>query len=100
MEDAVAGYFQEVTEARHMLGCRYHDIKTGRVKPVDGGAFFESLRQGEDELLKNRCCEINTGQGFILRPGAAQDIPDIREFVLEDNPLTARRPDSSGRVVR
>jgi hypothetical protein len=33
----------------------------------DGEAFFESLRQREDELLKNRSCEINAGQGFILR---------------------------------
>jgi len=37
-----------------MLDGRYDDIKSGRVKPVDGEAFFESLRQREDELLKNR----------------------------------------------
>jgi predicted DNA-binding protein len=54
MEDAMAGYLQEVTEVRHMLDSRYDDIKSGRVKPVDGEAFFESLRQREDELLKNR----------------------------------------------
>ena len=47
-------HLQEVTEVRHMLGNRYDDIKSGRVKPVDGEAFFESLRQREDELLKNR----------------------------------------------
>jgi len=39
----MALYFQEVTEARPMLGSRCDDIKTGRVKPVDGEAFFESL---------------------------------------------------------
>ena len=54
MEDAMAGYLQEVSEVRHMLDSRYDDIKSGRVKPVDGEAFFESLRQREDELLKNR----------------------------------------------
>ena len=96
----MAGYLQEVTEVRHMLGSRCDDIKSGPMKPVDGEAFFESLRQPEDELLKNRSSEMNTEQGFILRPGAAQDITDIWEFVLEHNPLTARRPDSSGRVVR
>jgi hypothetical protein len=37
-----------------MLDSRYDDIKSGRVMPVDGEAFFESLRQREDELLKNR----------------------------------------------
>jgi len=54
MEDAMAGYLQEVTEVRQMLDSRYDDIKRGRVKPVEGEVFFESLRQREDELLKNR----------------------------------------------
>jgi len=33
---------------------------------------------------------MNTEQGFTLHPGAAQDITDIWEFILEDNPLAAR----------
>ena len=44
----------KVTEVRQMLDSRYDDIKSGRVKPVEGEVFFESLRQREDELLKNR----------------------------------------------
>jgi hypothetical protein len=54
MEDAMAGYLQEVTEVRQVLDSRYDDIKRGRVEPVEGEVFFESLRQREDELLKNR----------------------------------------------
>jgi predicted transcriptional regulator len=54
MEDAMAGYLQEVTEVRQMLDSRYNDIKSGRVKPVEGEVFFESVRLHEDELLKNR----------------------------------------------
>jgi len=54
MEDAMVGYLQEVTEVRQMLDSRYDDIKSGRVKPVEGEVFFESLRQREDDLLKNR----------------------------------------------
>ena len=54
MEDAMAGYLQEVTEVRQMLDSRYDDIKSGRVKPVEGEVFFESLRLHEGELLKNR----------------------------------------------
>ena len=42
VQDAVAG----------LLGSRYDDVKSGRVKPIDGEAFFETLRQREDELLK------------------------------------------------
>jgi len=34
---------------------------------------------------------MNTEQGFTLQPGAAQDITDIWEFIVEDNPLAARR---------
>jgi predicted DNA-binding protein len=54
VEDAMAGYLGEVAEAHNMLDSRYDDIKDGRVKPIDGEAFFESLRQREDELLTQR----------------------------------------------
>jgi len=37
-----------------VLDNRYDDLKSGRVKPIDGEAFFESLRQREEELLKQR----------------------------------------------
>ena len=54
LEDAVAGYLQEVTQVRETLDSRYDDLKNGRVEPIDGEAFFDSLRQREDELLKKR----------------------------------------------
>src|ERR1035438_4672798 len=51
VEDALAGYLAEVAGVREMLDGRYDEIKDGRVKPVDGETFFDSLRQREDELL-------------------------------------------------
>jgi predicted transcriptional regulator len=54
IEDAVAGYVAELAQTREMLDSRYDDLKTGRVKPIDGEAFFESLRKREDELLKKK----------------------------------------------
>jgi predicted DNA-binding protein len=54
MEDAMAGYLAEVTEVRSLLESRYDDLKSGRVKPVDGETFFEDLRRREDELLNRR----------------------------------------------
>jgi predicted DNA-binding protein len=54
VEDAMAGYLAEVAEVRSMLDSRYDDVKSGRVKPIDGEAFFDNLRQREDELLKQR----------------------------------------------
>jgi len=52
VQDALAVYFEELAEVRGMLDSRYDDIKSGQVKPVDGEAFFESLRQLEEALLK------------------------------------------------
>ena len=52
LEDALAGYLEETSALKEMLDSRYDDIKTGRVQPIDGEAFFERLRQREDELLK------------------------------------------------
>jgi predicted transcriptional regulator len=54
VEDAMAGYLKELSETREMLDSRYDDIKSGRVKPIDGETFFEGLRQREEELLKRR----------------------------------------------
>jgi predicted DNA-binding protein len=53
VEDAMAGYLEELAEVHKMLDSRYDDIKSGRVKPINGEAFFESLRR-QEELLKSR----------------------------------------------
>ena len=52
IEDALAGYVPELTQTREMLDSRYDDLKSGRVKPIDGEAFFANLRQREDEIVK------------------------------------------------
>jgi predicted transcriptional regulator len=45
VEDAMAGYLQELAEVREMLDGRYDDLKSGRVKPVDGEEAFATLRR-------------------------------------------------------
>jgi hypothetical protein len=52
LEDAMAGYFDELARTREMLNSRYDDLKSGKAKPIDGEEFFENLRQREDELFK------------------------------------------------
>ena len=54
VEDAMAAYLIEVAELRNTLDGRYDDIKSDRVKPVDGEAFFEDLRRRESKLFKRR----------------------------------------------
>jgi len=51
VEDALAGYLTEISGVREMLDGRYDEIKSGRVKPVDGEAFFDILRHRQRELL-------------------------------------------------
>ena len=54
VEAAVAGYFDELAQTRDILDSRYDELKSGRVKPVAGEEFFESLRRREDELVKKK----------------------------------------------
>ena len=48
---------RSLLQTREMLNSRYDDLKSGRVKPIDGEEFFESLRRREDELLKKQSPE-------------------------------------------
>jgi predicted DNA-binding protein len=54
VKDAMAGYLEELAEVRGMLDRRYDEVKSGKVKPIDGEAFFQNLRERENELLKRR----------------------------------------------
>jgi len=53
VEDAMAGYFDEVVQAREMLNSRYDDLKSGRVKPIDGEEAFARLK-AKTEAQRNR----------------------------------------------
>lgn len=50
----MACYLEELAEVRWMLDRRYDEVKSGKVKPIDCEAFFESLRKREDELTKQQ----------------------------------------------
>jgi len=47
VQEVIEGYFDELAQTREMLDSRYDDLKSGRVKPIDGEEFFESLRLRE-----------------------------------------------------
>jgi predicted transcriptional regulator len=53
VEDAMVGYLQELAHTRQMLDGRYDDVKSGRVKPIDGEEAFTSLRR-KSELRRNQ----------------------------------------------
>jgi hypothetical protein len=54
VEDVISGYLSDLAELRAELDRRCDEVKSGAVKPVDGEAFFESLRLREQELLSKR----------------------------------------------
>ena len=45
VEDAMAGYLQELAQVRETLDSRYGDLKSGRVKPLDGEEAVARLRR-------------------------------------------------------
>jgi predicted transcriptional regulator len=54
VEDAMAGYLQELAQVRDLLDSRYDDLKSGRVKPVDGEEAFASLRHKSEDRRATR----------------------------------------------
>jgi len=45
VQDAVAGYVDELAGTRIMLDSRYDDLKSGRVKLIPGDEVFARLRE-------------------------------------------------------
>ncbi len=45
VQEVVAGYVEELAGVRGMLDSRYDDLKSGRVKPIDGEEAFARLRE-------------------------------------------------------
>ena len=54
VEDAMAGYLQELAQVRETLDSRYDDIRSGRVKPIDGNEAFVKLRLKSEERRADR----------------------------------------------
>jgi predicted transcriptional regulator len=48
VEDAVIGYFDELSQTREMLDRRYDDLESGRVKPIDGEEAYRRLMEKTD----------------------------------------------------
>jgi hypothetical protein len=53
LQDALAAYFDELVRTRNMLDSRYDELKSGRVKSIDGEEAFARLR-AKTEAQRNR----------------------------------------------
>lgn len=45
LQDALAGYFEEVAQTREMLNSRCDDLKSGKVKPIPGDEVEAYFRE-------------------------------------------------------
>ena len=45
VEDAMAGYVEELAQARDMLNSRYDDLKSGKVKAIPGDEIEAYFRE-------------------------------------------------------
>jgi len=54
VQDVIAGYFDELAQMRETLDRRYDDIKSGKVKPIDGEEAFARLRRKREARRSNR----------------------------------------------
>ena len=81
VEDAMAGYLEDLGRVREMLDSRYDDLKSGRVKPIDGEAFSESLRARENEILKRPPQSTRAGDlTSTPRPPGTSSKRPVRSF--------------------
>ena len=53
LQDALAAYFDELVQTRDMLDSRCDELKSGRVKPIDGEEAFARLKT-KTEAQRNR----------------------------------------------
>jgi predicted DNA-binding protein len=53
VDDAMAGYLEELAEVRNLLDHRYDEIKSGRVSAIDGEEAFASLRRKSEDRRAN-----------------------------------------------
>jgi predicted transcriptional regulator len=53
VEDAVAGYFDELARTREMLDRRFDGLESGRVKPIDGEEAYRRLME-KTEVQRQR----------------------------------------------
>ena len=50
----MAGYLQELSHVRETMDSRYDDLKSGRVKPIDGEDALADLRRKSEHRRANR----------------------------------------------
>jgi predicted transcriptional regulator len=49
VQEAMAGYLDELAQVRALLDRRYDEIKSGNVTPIDGDEAFDRVRRKSEE---------------------------------------------------
>ena len=54
IEDAMSAYLAEVAGLRRVIDARYDEVKSGRVKPIDGEEVLKRLRSKSKQRRDGR----------------------------------------------
>jgi plasmid stabilization system protein ParE/predicted transcriptional regulator len=114
VEDALAGYLEEVASVRNTLDSRYDDLQSGRVKPIDGEEAFRKVREKSERRRSGGWADtssipmrspISTRFGSTSRKTTSIDrvLADIHSTLttLAGSPqIGHRRPDLTTRPLR
>ena len=68
VEDAVAGYFDELAQVRHTLDTRYDDIKGGKVRMIPGDVAYAQLMDSIEALHPKAWLDAPRHEGVRTSP--------------------------------
>jgi hypothetical protein len=85
VEDAFAGYFEELAQTRDMLDSRYDDLKSGRVKPISRDELIAHFR----EKSAAHWNPVRFMITYDFHPEVERDLDEIWDFIAADNHAAA-----------
>src|SRR5258708_1043511 len=101
IEDAMAGYLQELAQVREMLDGRYDDLKSGRVKPVDGEEAFASLRRKREKSWARPWADLFSSRRRtqILTKFGNTSLPTVPKQATASGKKSTKRSNLSSRFL-
>ncbi len=80
VEDAMAGYLAELAQLRDTLDRRYDEIKSGRVRPIDGEEAFDRLRNKSKDRHRYMETTNHHPKPFVWTKTADEILASVARF--------------------
>jgi predicted transcriptional regulator len=82
VQDAVAGYCAELAQVREILDGRYDEIKSGRVKPIDGVAGMTKPRYDASAMLRDAATHNGIRLSTLIAETGLWANPEVHKKLL------------------